>query len=159
MSVSVVVGQLNFPSVYAAFVMLECDSGGHLIGTVYPGEKKDLTEFEVPEEYAMLLPNAERALKGLISTDFETFVIGDYDSRRELLSSHAQGNLADADELLNAFFFDWEPDKEGEEDPIEEVEPRREGLTVAEKALLLFVCGSAAMMTATAIYATWVMPR
>lgn len=105
MTVSIVVTEANFPLVFDAFLAIECDSGSHLIGTVYPGKKTDLTSFEVPDEFTSFLVDAERSLERLSTDDFEAFVIGDMSTMTEI--AERQGDLGPAKRLLDAFFNEW----------------------------------------------------
>jgi hypothetical protein len=103
-----IVSHDNYPRLFRAFRMIECDGGAHLIGTVYPGEPINLDRFNVPEAWQHLVAGAEAALTHLISgseTLFETFVIGDQDEAEKLVASWC--NLTEAHILLNDFFEDW----------------------------------------------------
>lgn len=116
---SIVVSEMNYPSVFDAFVGIECDSGAHLIGTVYPGKKVDLTAFEVPGAFTHLLVAADRGLARLSADDFETFTIGDQDTMNEIRDRDP--DLGAANQLLEAFYYDWDKDEdyEPEPDPVE----------------------------------------
>lgn len=101
----------NYPNLHAAFEAIECDSGGHLLGTVYPGKPIDLDRFKVPEAWAHLASGAERALARLKADsedDLETFVIGEQSEAEEI--ERRQGDLAEARILLNDYFNGWQPE-------------------------------------------------
>ena len=59
-----------FPFLIKARTMIEEDSGGHLIGTVYPGEKLDFDRFEIPLDRWPLekIQSAEAALRWVAET-------------------------------------------------------------------------------------------
>ncbi len=102
------VDDTNYPNLRTAFWSIECNSGGHLIGTVYPGQKMDLDRFKVPEAWAHLVPGAERGLarlKDFCPTDLETFTIGEQSEADEIETR--QGDLAEARILLNDYFEGW----------------------------------------------------
>lgn len=108
---SVIVDRTSFPTVHAAFVAIEHDNGGHLIGTVYPGKPINLDSFEVPAAWAALLPAAEAGLarlRSLSAADWETFVIGEL-SEMEAIRDR-QGDLAVAQTILNDHFDGWQPE-------------------------------------------------
>lgn len=98
----------NYPHLHAALKMIECDSGGHLIGTVYPGTPIDLERFKVPDAWIHLVAGANRGLGRLSTADFETFVVGEQ-SEAEAIEAR-QGDLAEASILLNSFFDGWQPE-------------------------------------------------
>jgi hypothetical protein len=106
----VVVDATSAPTLYEAFYMIECDNGAHLIGTVYPGPVTDLSKFEVPEPWTEKVLAAESALNLLRlrkgEEGFETFCIGDCDIADEYVKEMPE--LAEAQQLLNAFFMDWD---------------------------------------------------
>jgi hypothetical protein len=97
----------NYPRVRDAFEAIECDSGGHLIGRVYPGKAIDFGRFHVPLEWEHLVPGAERGLHHLVAGSealWETFVIGDQDEADEIEKQHG---LAEARLLLDGYFNGW----------------------------------------------------
>jgi hypothetical protein len=99
----------NFPSVCASFRLIEEDNGGHLIGTVYPGERINLEAFEVPDLWEHLVSVADAALlrlKNESPEDWEIFIIGEESHSADI--GRRQGDLAEASTLLNAFFDGWE---------------------------------------------------
>lgn len=78
-------------------VAVEEDNGGHLIGTVYPGEPVDLDGFEVPDSHVKLPPAAEAGLARLRADraeDFETVICGDQDEGLDIIER--RGDLAGA---------------------------------------------------------------
>lgn len=98
----------TFPQLHAAFKEIECDNGGHLIGTVYPGEPIDLETFTVPEAWAPLLAPAEAALARLRDAgdeDLNTFVVGEMSESERI--RERQGDLEEARRVLNDFFDGW----------------------------------------------------
>lgn len=106
-----IVQRSNYPDLREAFHAIECDSGCHLIGTIYPGQKIDLEQFEVPEAWSHLVAGADRALSRLrldSEEDFETFVIGEQSEAEEI--ERRQGDLAEARILLNDYFNGWQPE-------------------------------------------------
>lgn len=106
---ALVVTAKNFPQVWAAFRLIQIDSGAHLIGTVYPGDPINLELFEVPDECTHLLTQAEAALDRLLRSsqeEWEEFVMGDYDTAAHI--KYRQGDLEEAQQLLNKFFDCWE---------------------------------------------------
>lgn len=106
-----IVENQNYPHLHAAFKAIECDSGGHLIGTIYPGTPIDLDRFKVPEAWAHLVAGAELALTRLkvtSETDLETFVVGEQSEAEEI--EQRQGDLAEARILLNDYFNGWQPE-------------------------------------------------
>lgn len=101
----------SFPHLHEAFVVIECDQGGHLIGTVYPGEPIDLERFEVPVAWAHVLPRAEEGLKNLKELEpewFKAFCNGAEHQMEAILRQ--QGDLDTAYRVLNDFFNDWAPE-------------------------------------------------
>jgi hypothetical protein len=96
----------NFPLTTKAFRLIEIDNGGHLIGTVYPGEKHDLYEFEVPKEYANLIGSVEAGLARLTEEELENFTQGEHTEVEEI--SRRSYNLSIAHHVLNRFFNGWE---------------------------------------------------
>ena len=106
-----IVSRHNYPHLHAAFVQIEQDHGGHLIGTVYPGKKINLEEFKIPEAWAHLVSGAEAGLKRLQETsygDHETFVNGEQSEAEEI--EKRQGDLAEARIILNDWFNGWQPE-------------------------------------------------
>lgn len=103
----------NFPEVTAAFAEIECDNGGNLIGTFYPGEVISLTCFTVPPAWERLLKPAEAGLSRLRLTseeDWQEFVCGEVGAADAI--QERQGDLNDARRLLDDFFNGF-PDKDG----------------------------------------------
>lgn len=101
----------NYPRLHAAFKAIECDNGGHLLGTVYPGEPIDLEHFKVPDAWSHLVPGAERSLARLEvrdKNDLETFVTGEQSEAEQI--ERRQGDLAEARILLNDYFNGWQPE-------------------------------------------------
>jgi len=102
------INKRNYPAIAKAFRLIEEDNGGHLIGTVYPGEKLDLESFDVPDEHAPKLDAIERALQRILpdAERFNTFVVGEESEHEAVMTT--QGDLTDAHELLCAYFMGWE---------------------------------------------------
>jgi hypothetical protein len=101
----------NYPHLRDAFHAIEYDSGGHLIGRVYPGTPIDLERFAVPEPWAHLVAGADRGLGRLQEqgdSDFETFVIGEQSEAEAI--ERRQGDLAEARILLNDMFNGCQPE-------------------------------------------------
>jgi hypothetical protein len=106
-----IVNDQNYPQLRSAFKAIEEDNGGHLIGTVYPGEKIDLHNFVVPDAWMLLLPQAEAGLQRLhdeSKDDLETFVTGEM-SEAEAIETR-QSDLAAARQVLNDYFNGWQPE-------------------------------------------------
>jgi hypothetical protein len=106
-----IVTRENFPELRAAFQLIEVDNGGHLIGTVYPGERINFEAFSIPDFWAHLAPAAEAALARLRAcgkADLETFVIGEVTEQEAIVVR--QGDLAEAHTLLNDWFNGWQPE-------------------------------------------------
>jgi hypothetical protein len=100
----------NFPEIRLAFAEIEMDSGGHLIGTVYPGDPLNLNEFDIPNSCEHLCAPAEIGLKRLRShseEEWSTFICGDVDIAEEIISR--QGDFEEANTLLNLYFDGFEP--------------------------------------------------
>jgi len=101
----------NYPNLLNAFKEIEMDNGGHLIGTVYPGEKIDLEHFKVPEAWAHLIEGAERGLARLAADshdDLETFLCGDQTEADEI--RERRGDLSEAHILIESWFNGWQPE-------------------------------------------------
>lgn len=101
----------SFPELRAVFEMIERDNGGHLIGTVYPGDRINFEAFNVPDAWALLLPQAEAGLARLRSQsedDFETFVNGEESEQAAIFER--QGDLAAAQSVLMDYFNGWQPE-------------------------------------------------
>jgi len=100
----------SHPALAFAFEEIERDNGGHLIGTVYPGEAPDLEAFVIPDVWAPLVPAAEAALAALREPEndrtFIDFVVGPQHEQDAIYLE--RGNLDEAKQLLNAFFNDWQ---------------------------------------------------
>lgn len=98
----------TFPALHKAFVLIEHDNGGHLIGTVYPGERKNLRSFPVPAPWQMRAKKAEVGLRSIVDDPelFDNFVIGEESEQEMLLAMHPE--LKYAQEVLNAYFNGWE---------------------------------------------------
>lgn len=106
-----IVDSKNYPHLHAAFKEIELDSGGHLIGTVYPGTKIDLEHFKVPEAWSHLVAGADLALDrldGMSNSDFLTFVSGEQSEAEAI--ERRQGDLAEARILLDDYFNGWQPE-------------------------------------------------
>ena len=106
-----IVTRNNYPDLSAAFRAIEMDNGGHLIGTIYPGERINLNEFEIPAAWEHLTAGADRGLARLKETsaaDLETFVNGDMTEAEEI--EKRQGDLSEARIILNAWFNGWQPE-------------------------------------------------
>lgn len=106
----VAVAKDTFPALHAAFLEIEFDNGGHLIGTVYPdaGPPRDLETFIVPDPWSYLVAPASVALARLKLTsedDWSEFVCGEQTAAEAI--QKRQGDLEEARELLNAFFDGW----------------------------------------------------
>lgn len=102
------------PALHAAFQLIEVDNGAHLIGTVYPGDKIDLDQFEVPEPWAHLVAPAEAGLARLQAAgpdDWQTFLIGEQSDQDAIRAR--QGDLDEAHKLLNDWFEAWPEDSSG----------------------------------------------
>lgn len=98
----------NYPTLRAAMAEIEMDNGGHLLGTVYPGEKIDLDRFRVPEAWQHLVPGAERGLARLDWNDLVMFACGEQ-TEQEFIKDR-QGDLAEAHLLLNDWFNGFQPE-------------------------------------------------
>lgn len=99
------VTELSHPEVVRARREIEIDNGGHLIGTVYPGEKIDLEAFEVPLAWESLLKPAELglfALRMASPEDWKIFLIGDEVAATAI--EHRRGDLGEARKLLDDWF-------------------------------------------------------
>lgn len=106
-----IVDREHYPHLRAAFEAIERDNGGHLIGTVYPGERINLDAFDIPDAWAHLVAGADRSLARLKAdseTDLETFVVGEQ-SEAEAIEKR-QGDLSEARILLNDWFNGWQPE-------------------------------------------------
>jgi hypothetical protein len=103
-----IVDSSTFPALHAAFKEIECDNGGHLVGTVYPGTPIDLERFTVPEAWAHLVAPAEAALtrlRALSEDDWSTFITGEFSDGERI--RERQGDLEEARQLLNDWFEGW----------------------------------------------------
>lgn len=103
-----IVNRDNYPRLRAALASIECNSGGHLIGVVYPGKKIDLENFKIPDEWSHLVEGADRGLSRLDAHDFETFVIGEQSEQEAI--ERRQGDLSEAHILLNDYFNGFQPE-------------------------------------------------
>jgi hypothetical protein len=102
---------LTAPTLHASFLQIITDSGGHLIGTVYPGEKIDIETIKVPAAWGPLIQRADETLTSLRMQDQEewlTFVIGEQSEQEAIFKKH--GNLQEAKTLLTDFFNGWQPE-------------------------------------------------
>jgi hypothetical protein len=104
---NVTVTKENYPHVCRAFRMIEEDNGGHLIGTVYPGEAVDLERFTVPAAWVKLLDSANLSLGALSDADIDTFTCGADHEVEALIAAGDQG-LRNAHDLLCVWFNGWE---------------------------------------------------
>lgn len=98
----------SHPALTAAFVAIERDNGAHLIGTVYPGTPINLESFTIPEAWVRLMAPAELGLQRLradSADDFDEFLCGEATAAEALAGR--RGDLAEARELLNAWFNAW----------------------------------------------------
>lgn len=106
-----VITQRSSPALLAAFQLIEVDNGAHLIGTVYPGEKIELDQFEVPDAWQHLIAPAETGLSRLQAAgpdDWQTFLIG-CETEQDAIRRR-QGDLDEAHQLINAWFDAWPED-------------------------------------------------
>lgn len=95
----------SYPALHAALKMIEVDNGGHLIGTLYPGEKIDLENFQVADMHRDQLDKAElvlAVLKSASAEHFEAFVVGEYAC--QVLVAEKYLGLSTVHDLLNDFF-------------------------------------------------------
>jgi hypothetical protein len=105
----------TYPNLHAAFRAIEENNGGHLIGTVYPGERINLDSFTVPAAWDKLLPVAEAGLARLCDTeDFSTFVCGEASDVEAIRVR--QGDLDVAQRVLNDYFSGW-PTEDAPKEP------------------------------------------
>lgn len=99
----------TYPELHRAFLEIEMDNGGHLIGTVYPGTKIDLKCFRVPRKLWGIALEAECALTGLRRDygegDWHEFVCGEESAATEI--EKRRGDLPQARFILNGFFNGW----------------------------------------------------
>ena len=92
----------TFPQVHRALYLIECDSGGHLVGRGYPGKPVDLNTFTFPDSYRDRIILAEAELTGLTNNnEFETFVCGETTEQEALARRYG---LSTAHALLDAYF-------------------------------------------------------
>ncbi len=100
----------SFPAIHLAMVSVEVDNGGHLIGTVYPGEPIDLDTFVVPDAWEHLVAPAEAGLARLLADvgpdEFVDWVNGEQGESDALAAE--RGDLVVGSDLINAWFNDWE---------------------------------------------------
>jgi hypothetical protein len=102
----------SFPNLHAAFVAIEQDNGGHLIGTVYPGEPIDFETFRVPDAWEPLLAPAEAGLARLRACsveDLSTFVIGEETEAEAIQQRQADLNAARL--VMNDYFDGWQEER------------------------------------------------
>jgi hypothetical protein len=107
---------MTHPLLAYARHLVEKDNGGHLIGTVYPGEKIDFLQFTVPPGRwkAEDLWSAELALRWFLLTqgeeEFYDFCNGDQTEIDEVikeLSPPDNASLALAHKFLDDYFNGW----------------------------------------------------
>jgi hypothetical protein len=101
----------SHPNLAAALRLIEEDNGGHLIGTVYPGTRIDLSNFHIPTAWEHLVAPAEVGLTRLRTetpADWDIFIIGEYSEMKSI--TLRQGDLYEAEQLLQAFFDAWQCD-------------------------------------------------
>lgn len=114
--------EMEYPMITAARAAIERDGGGHLIGTVYPGQPVNMSEFDVPDErysaedvmqiemaltYLRMLPPDMNAI--------ETFCIGEQTEQDAIIAEHqdlcknspARGDLRLAHKFLDDYFNGW----------------------------------------------------
>jgi hypothetical protein len=94
-----------FPEIRLAFEAIEADSGGHLIGAVYPGQAPD---YGIPDAWMRPYAVAETGLKRLRTAsaeDWETFICGEQGDQDDI--RRRQGDLEEAKLLLEAYFEGW----------------------------------------------------
>ncbi len=107
----------SHPAIMAAREALECDRGGHLIGTVYPGPVTDFDRLLLRDSVAELIAPAEQGLARLIADlgedGLEIFVCGEESEMFALRD--LRGDLAEAHRLLNAILDGADIEPEGEE--------------------------------------------
>lgn len=99
----------SHPALTAAMRLIECDNGGHLIGTVYPGPRINLDQFEIPERWEHFIAPAEAGLARLREqnpADWENVIIGEYSEMKAIILR--QGDLYEAEEILQGFFDAWQ---------------------------------------------------
>lgn len=111
----------NYPMLCRALRTIEEDHGGHLIGTVYPGQKIDLDSFTIPEAWEHLIPGAERALVHLMSGSaklFDDFVAGEQSDQETILANYPA--LSEAHILIG----DWFNGFQDEDKPFRKEQPR-----------------------------------
>jgi hypothetical protein len=104
----IVISETVCPELRRAFEAIERDSGGHLVGTVYPGTPIDMKRFEVPDAWTSLCEPADAGLKRLrehSDEDWQTFVFGEFESAEAL--RERQGDLDAASQILNGYFDSW----------------------------------------------------
>lgn len=102
------------PGILAAVRLIEEDNGGHLIGTLYPGEPLDLNTLMIPVKHRAFADEVEPALLALrnehrLQEDGHPFYIfccgAEHDSRPIM---DARPGLQRAHEFLNLWFDGWE---------------------------------------------------
>ena len=96
---------LSHPNLVTAMRAIEVDNGGHLIGTVYPGNPIDLDRFVVPFDVAHLLAPAERALGNLrtiMPDEFDIFATGEDTERKRIVA--ANPDIEAADLVIETFY-------------------------------------------------------
>jgi hypothetical protein len=110
-----------FPFIVLARREIEMDGGGHLIGTVYPGEPLDMATFEVPDGrwLSVDLCKAEVALLWLYAVHghdaFSNFCCGDQleqdafieENRDVVHRLRIPADLELAHKFLNDYFNSW----------------------------------------------------
>lgn len=111
------------PYVIHAMRLVEEDNGGHLIGTVYPGDPIDMTRMDVPDGFMEKAHEAEGALKRFVEEQgrgigdltemgqpFYTFVIGGENGEEDTLAIiSVNPYLQVASDFINLWFNAWEP--------------------------------------------------
>jgi hypothetical protein len=111
----------EFPFIVLARREVEMDSGGHLIGTVYPGERIDMNEFIVPEPRwsSEQLCKVETALLWVYAVlgheAFNTFCCGEQtemdqmiaDNREAVSKMRVPADLEMAHKFLDDYFNQW----------------------------------------------------
>lgn len=104
-----VITNTSHPALAAAMRLIETDNGGHLIGTVYPGKRINLDEFEIPQRWEHFIAPAEVGLARLRAenpADWENVIIGEYSEMKAIILR--QGDLYEAEEILQGYFDAWQ---------------------------------------------------
>jgi hypothetical protein len=100
-----IVTENTHPALHGALVRLETDNGGHLLGTVYPGDPVNLNAIVIPFPWELMVSQAEAALAGLklrSVQDYETVACGERSDMEALVKRYPE--LCAAARILEACF-------------------------------------------------------